>query len=243
MTLGLTSSLWALSMTPSVQSFNVKPGESVGGEVSVTNTDGETLQIVPVTKNWFVLPANKAIKVEDWLKMHSNSFELKDGETKKIKFTVKAPKKAQGELVGMLSFRTKSDSRSTVEFMLSGAVYAVIIGTEKLSGDIRAMMVNPSTDSVQAGILVRNTGNVHLRPHGIMQIANDKDQLVANVELEHGQPTYPGNERPYMGVVKDLRMSPGKYWAQIELKDFDRGVMIEKRRQKFVLTEERKVKF
>jgi hypothetical protein len=156
---------------------------------------------------------------------------------------VKAPKKAQGELVGMLSFRTKSAIRSSVEFMLSGAVYVAVQGTEKVAGDVHAMMVTPSSDSVRAGIVLRNTGNVHLRPVGILQILNDKDQPVANVELEQGQPTYPGNERPYLGVVKDLRMAPGKYSARIKLTDFDRGVVIDERRQKFLLTEDRQVKF
>lgn len=243
MVLGLMKPLVALSITPSVQSFEIMPGDSVEGVVTITNTEDEALVVVPFTKNWFVLPNNKQFKIDDWLKMRDEKFSLKPGESKKIKFIAKAPKKAQGELVGMLSFRTNSDSRESVAFMMSGAVYVAVKGTERFAGDIHAMMVTPSTDSVKAGILLRNTGNVHLRPEGIMQILNENGQPIANVELERGQPTYPGNERPYFGIVKDLRMLPGKYVAQIKLKDFDRGLVIDERRQKFVLMEDGHVKF
>ncbi len=239
----MATRLWALSVTPSLQNFELKAGDSTEGEVLVANTEEEEISVRPTTKTWFLLPDNQKIKIDDWLQIPSAEFSLKPGESKKLRIKVHAPKKAVGELVGMLSFHTKSPTRTTVEFVLSAAVYLAVSGTEKISGNIDAMMVTPSTDAVNAGVLLRNTGNVHLRPAGILEILNSKDQIVANVELERGQPTYPGNQRPYLGVVKDLRLPPGKYYAQIELFDFDRRVVIDKKRQKFTLSEDMKVKF
>jgi hypothetical protein len=40
-----------------------------------------------------------------------------------------------------------------------------------------------------------------------------------------------------------LPLTPGKYVAQIELEDFDRRAPIGKRKQKFTLTEDLKVKY
>ena len=234
---------WTLAITPTIQNFELAPGESVEGEVLIANTEAESVSISPVSKNWFVLPANKKFKVEDWLTVDQEVFTLNGGESRKVRFKAKAPKKAQGELVGMISFKTKSATMSTVEFVLSGAVYVAVKGTEKFEGDIRAMMVMPSSESVKAGVLLRNTGNVHLRPIGIFKIFDDNDQPVANVELEVGQPTYPGNLRSYLGEVKDLRMKPGKYVAHIDLVDRDRGAVIDRQKQKFLLMEDFKVKF
>lgn len=201
------------------------------------------MTVIPITKDWFVLPENKQFKIDDWLTMKEPKFELKPGESKRVKFRIHAPKKAQGELVGMLSFRTKSPTRTSVDFVMSGAVYLSVEGTEKLKGTILAFMVEPSTDSVRAGVLVRNDGNVHLRPFGNLQIVDAKDQPVANVELQSSQPVYPGKTRPYFGEVKGLPLSPGKYAAQIELNDFDRQVFIDRRKEKFTLMEDRKIKF
>lgn len=244
LSLGLWVRAEAIAITPSIQAFELLPGEKVESQITVANTEEETLQVVPVMKTWFELKENKGIKVSDWLEYESAaSFSLKPGESKTLRFHVRAPKKAVGELIGMLSFRTKSPTRTSVEFVMSSAVYLALKGTEKLKGQVAAFTVTPSSSQLTAGILVRNAGNVHLRPYGILQILDSKDQPYANVELEKGQPVYPGQQRAYMGTIKDFTLKPGQYTAVIGIEDNDRNVTIDSRREKFTVAEDFKVRF
>ncbi|MFN0118551.1 MAG: hypothetical protein ACKVQC_09710 [Elusimicrobiota bacterium] len=235
------SSIHALSITPNIQKFKMLPGEKVSGQVTILNTDPETIDVIPTTKNWFILNENKKIKVADWLNIDSIPFVLKPDESKTVKFTVNIPKTAKGELVGMLSFRTKSASRSSIEFVMSSAIYAAVSGTEKVDGDIAALGLKVSSNTFNCGLLIRNKGNVHLRPEGLIEIYNSEDELMVNFSFPKGQPTYPGKLREYSSAVRDIKLLPGKYKANINILDSEREFLIEKSERNFTLTESGKV--
>src|SRR6185503_12517215 len=151
-----TARAGALQITPTYQIFTVKAGEETTGELTLTNTEDADVTVNPELKEWFTLPANKDFKVEDWLKVMEPPFTFKPGESRKIRFIAKAPKKAKGELVGMLSFLTRKKSLGSVTFRLSVGIYVAVQGTEKFEGEVSAVSVKISTPTktTEAGILL-----------------------------------------------------------------------------------------
>jgi hypothetical protein len=190
------------------------------------------LHVTPSVKDWFTAPANKKIKTLDWLKVDAKPCDLKKGETKKIKFTVQAPKAAVGEVMGMLTFTTKTNDADMISFRLSLAVYVAIKGTEKKDGDVAAISVNADTDTYVSYLFV-NRGNTHLRPKGLIKIFDEHDQQVLNVVYEPSLPTFAGTKRAYTAKVKNYRLDPGKYRAEINLSDADWDIAFPTEKKKF----------
>src|SRR5437773_8971779 len=87
-------SLWALEVVPTHQMYTLEPGGETTGECTVTNSDNENIVVTPSSKDWFVLSENKDIKTSEWLVMDQPKFRLKKGESKTIRFKIRAPKKA-----------------------------------------------------------------------------------------------------------------------------------------------------
>jgi hypothetical protein len=233
---------FALQVTPSLQFFDLKAGGKDKGEYTLTNETEETVRIVPETKEWFTLPANKenGITVDKWLVIKSTSFPLKPGESRKVKFEIRAPKKATGELVGMVSYLIEgSDKFINKRFSL--AVYVNITGTDKPAGEIPAITVDVSSTNLMAGFLLHNTGNVHLRPEGLMQILNAKNEPVANLVIKRSVPAYPGETKPYTGTIANHTLAPGEYSAKITMEDADRGAAIPPVVKKFTVKKDKKV--
>lgn len=226
---------YALQLAPSYQFFTAKAGATIEGQFTITNNEDEDLYVSPFSKDWFVLPENEKFTAPEWLLVDETEFVLKKGDSKVVPFTIKVPKKAVGELVAMMSFNTLTETRQTVSFMLSSAVYLAIDGKEKVGGRVAALSVQPSTGSVAVGVVVENEGNVHLRPYGMVRIFTDKDKPMANIELKRGKPVYPGKSQGFFGDVADLRLPPGKYKATIELRDLDRDIDILTKEQAFVI--------
>jgi hypothetical protein len=237
----LASPSWALQINPTYQILTVKPGQKIEGRCTVTNDDAEKLSVNLSAKDWFVMKENQAFKAQEWLTFDAPQFELEPGEAKSVQFTIHAPSKAKGELVGMMSYAFNGEKASNVQKVLSVAIYAAMAGTEKLKGELKAISLEPSTSSLSVGLLIRNEGNIHIRPEGWCEVKNDQDQTVANVFIQQGKPVYPGQENSYSGAVNDLRLAPGRYKALVRLTDVDRKVTVIQGLQDFKLTDKYKV--
>lgn len=217
-----SNSLHALQVSPSYQLFTLERGETVTRELMLTNNEGKDLLVIPSVNEWVKSKVNKDIPVSSWLTILNSTFSLRKGESRHIKFTAHAPKKAKGEVMGMLSFDTRSGTESSLHFRLSAAVYVGIKGTEQFKADIPEITIINSSDSVKANFTLHNTGNVHIRPYGFIQIKDAQGQSQANIQIQHGNPTHPGQSRAYGGQVKQFTLKPGKYTAVVTLTDLDR---------------------
>jgi hypothetical protein len=233
-------SVFALQVAPTYQMFALSAGEKIHGELTLTNNDDLDINVEPGTKEWFTSTINKNLKPDDWLKVSRDQFVLKAGESKRISFSVVAPKKAVGELNAMLSFETKKQNSPNISFRLSVAIYATIKGTEKVQGQVGGVAVIPSSDTTVA-VLVQNPGNVHLRPRGFVEIRDTKGQQVANVEIDQGAPVFPGMERPFEGRIRNFRIPTGEYVAHISMMDIDTKYQMPLVKKKFVVKDAGKV--
>ncbi|MCB4756056.1 MAG: hypothetical protein LHV69_03335 [Elusimicrobia bacterium] len=233
--------IFAIQVTPGYQVITVAPGQKAKVQVTLTNTEPNECKVSPDVKNWFVLPANESIKVADWLKVVKTPFVLKPGQTKTLTYTALAPKNAVGELVGMATFLTEGPVVQTVNLQISVAIYVAVKGTEKFSGTVDSIEIIPSDGSLRVAVLMKNTGNVHLRLRGFVRVCNESDVPVVMVQIPPGRPIYPGRDKALMGEAKDAVLNPGLYIVDASFTDEIRYMEISTDKKTFKLEGKEKV--
>ena len=90
----IATGLWA---SPADFRYNLKPGQSVSGEITVRNIGKEEVN-VNVTKKRLLMDSVNLVYsdrgIAQWITIEGNtSFKLKPGESRKIRFTLNAPGK------------------------------------------------------------------------------------------------------------------------------------------------------
>src|SRR5437879_1322496 len=82
----------ALTITPSRTQVELAPGKKIKTVLTILNEAKDPVQVEVSEKDWFVLPANKQLKISDWMQIHgSQKFILKPQEKRKVKLTLRAP--------------------------------------------------------------------------------------------------------------------------------------------------------
>jgi len=214
----LAVSAWALTVTPGRTEIQIPPGGTMKAKITATNETADRIQVEVSKKDWFVLPENKGIGVGKWLSVKGPSFFwLKPGQSRSIPIKVTAPKQAEGELVGMVSFAYQPEKPTTVTPMISVAVYTGILGKQNFAGKITQIDVHQWPDRVQVGVAVRSTGNAHLRPTGHVQIVDASGAVVTVIPINEGSPAYPGQERAYFGQQMALKLAAGRYVLKTDM--------------------------
>ena len=222
----------ALQVSPTYQLFQLKPGDTMTGQMTLTNNEGETITLRPSVKDWYLLNVNADHKVNTWLHLDdTKEFTLKPGESRLITYKIQPQKKAKGELAGAVSFAHKATADG-ITMQLSVVQYAGLKGTEKLATEVAGLGINISSNT-EVGVLLENTGNVHIRPRGYIYVETPKGERILNVEIPISQPAFPGQQRPYAGTVKGFTLPPGNYVARFELTDTDRPVKYSLKPKKF----------
>jgi hypothetical protein len=208
----------AIVVNPARSQLTLAPGQEERLILRVTNDREEPVDVEVGTKDWFVLEANKSVGVDQWLKLQGETrFTLQGQERRQIPVVVVCPEKAQGEMVGMVSFLYRGKEPSMVTPIISVSVYLAVKGTEKVDGQIKDVAVGRWKGNLHVGALVRSTGNVHLRPTGQITIYDEKNAVVIRLPVPEGGPTYPGREQPYICPESDIKLAAGRYFARAEL--------------------------
>jgi len=225
----------ALQLNPARQEVSLSPGETATVQIEAVNETAAAARVGVSVKNWFLLSENAHIAVEDWLRADKEEFTLKPGEKQVVRFTITAPaagKKgaaASGFLVGMASFMQDPAESGGVSFIMSASIYVLIKGTEKPDGTLDDLTLRREGESLQALALLKNTGNLHLRPTGDIRFFNNKGQELGVIPIEESRPVYPGQTRAFGGRTPWPAWGKGPFRALARVNFWDKTVEIERR--------------
>jgi len=201
---------FALNITPARHEIKGLPGGIFEGSYTVNNETQEKMHIVIKLKEWFVSEENENINPEDWLEIHPEEFDIAPGENKEVKFKVDVPKKAQGFIMTMVSFCPEVKHEGSVGMVMSLPVYVTIEGTEVFKAEISDVGLRKDKTDLQVMVVVKNDGNVYIRPKGKVIISRKRKEIVS-LDLKYGWPVYPGKVRAYSGNWKEAELASGKY--------------------------------
>jgi P pilus assembly chaperone PapD len=200
--------------------------------------------------------------VSPFIRINPTFFKLEPNEEKWIRFTVKMPKNFNGELHGMIFFQTVPSgiekARGHQVFLstrLGAVVYASAKGKTTKIAEISDFYLkeNSKNGSIEYSILLKNEGNVHIRPEGNLRILNKKGKKITDVKInEYASPVLREKLRIFKGEI-GKNLTPGKYRIITEINyggkenleaeksiNILKGAKIEEFRVEFIEAKERK---
>jgi len=179
-------------------------------------------QPTKVNIHWTDRTKNPLIK--DWLVLPDKQISIQPGEEKEVAYKVNIPKDAAGEYNAWF---VVSDAKgpeikmgASIAVRTSIPIYIIVKGTEKYDFEIQNFnaWIKPSFSSFN--IILRNTGNVHIRPTGKVKIsALDSTQVYEMPFNEVGWGIIEGQNHEYVTKLPDEKILPdGKYKAEFTVK-------------------------
>jgi hypothetical protein len=214
-----------LRVVPSMNELVVNPGQDFKGEMLVENPGDEaTLVSIDVKDWWKESTGHVNLPVSSWLNIKQvKPFILKPGARKKIKYKVSLTPGTTGEVAAMVFFQTMPVSKTSGSIVATRngvSLYVVAVGSSNVDGqanDIKASFTGEALRStINFSTLVRNTGDIHVRPSGTASIFS-KGVLVECTKLEYGWPIYPQQEHRFNAVTEKKDWEAGRYTVVVRL--------------------------
>lgn len=219
----------------------LEPGEQKELTVELANTGEEDVDALTYAADVYTL-VNGGLGVRlsgepisgatTWIDYPTSAMALPKGEGKEVTFTLSVPDDAQpGEYVTSLVVQNaeavQSDGDLKVDQILRQAIAIAITvpGDERPTLEIGAATYqrDPLIDSLV--IEIRNTGNVHLKPAGTIDIVDAAGTTVFNEAI--------GMDSVYAGTTTTIQLgipapfAPGDYRITVRMADADRGAAAE----------------
>ncbi len=189
-----------LTIQPIKISETLSPGDSVSGNILLTNASDGPVDVEVSTQDFipvggadsiqFVGRAPGVTSVKDWITVGSTqTFTFKLGESKQVPYTIVAPPNAEpGGHYGVVFFKATQPSPAgslKVGTQVGMLVLVTIPGNHLQKGEIRDFS---APNFIQGGpvpfaITFENTGTVHFEPKGSIEISNMFGQKIASVDI------------------------------------------------------------
>lgn len=190
--------------------LEVKPGETIVYEISVTNriSDDRVFDLTvedmagseDASEAVVLLGEEKGpYTVKDYITFPKDSFVLNLGERAKIPVTISIPEDAEpgGFYGGVLVSTVRSNeekveneaARSPIIARIGTLFFLTIKGDVETSGETKSLNTTSGKwwyekSPINLSVLYENTGSVHLNPYGELRIKNLFGEEVGYVELE-----------------------------------------------------------
>ena len=193
---GVVGPSWAFEIKPGAQVVRGNAGSTIQATFEIVNDKEEPLKATIAIRDSHTIPENKEFSVTQWLTPGTTTLLVPSMGSLKVPFTIKVPAKAVGELAALVSFTPivpEAPKPKTVEpgsiltrivTLVTVSLYVQVKGTERSQADIDTVKVvnipghGDIPSSVQASVLINNTGNIQQRPGGRFEIRKKGERVV-----------------------------------------------------------------
>ncbi len=231
---GVVGPARAFDVKPGAQIVRGKAGSTVKAYFEIVNDTHTPRNFIVEIKDSYLLPENKGLSVNEWLYPELKDVRVPAQGSRKITFQVKIPQKAVGELAAYVSFTPKTADTLPKEpvpiqqgipikitTLVTASLYVQIKGTEISQadlGDIRVRNIPEIPNHspvIEAGILIKNTGNIQQRP-GVHFTLKDTSTGKTAAELDSpigGAPVF-GHQDLFYTAKTTGTLKAGMYEAE-----------------------------
>jgi len=201
----------ALTISPPRMELSADPGQKIGEAIKLINETDQEITVYTSTANFtakegeegvpqFLFPEEKEGDLADWIEIEKGPITLSPSEQKVIPFTINIPSPADpgghfaGIFFGTQPPQPKAEDETAIG--VSGKVGSLIL--LRVSGDVReeGELIEFSLKDgkkcythlpVDFVIGFENSGNVHLKPKGEVEIVNIFGRTSGIVEVNKGR--------------------------------------------------------
>jgi P pilus assembly chaperone PapD len=230
----LGSQAWSeisFSVSPIRLELAGSPGGSYTDGIEVRNEGSEKARIKVSVQDWYLSPEGTPIfqkpgsrpnSCASWIKVNPVDFLLLPGEKKVVRYSITIPPTAKeggywgAFILETLPLITPGEKAKSVS--LKGNIASIIYlttGTPTPNGDITDMRFTQSKDGQTLLITMRNTGTVHFRLKGDLNLVDDQGKKLETLPVPD-TPVLPGYTR-IISIPFKQKLVPGRYTATITL--------------------------
>ncbi len=215
-----------LEVSPPSQEIQADPGTTITVKAVLRNRSKETLPIKARVEDFtasgeegqVALVEKSSYSLTGWTSVSPSSFTLNPGESREVKATISVPKNAAGGRYGSFVFSiqptTPTGQTAAKVAQEIGSLFLVRISgpvNESLSLSEFAAPRFSEFGPIDFSLKFRNSGNVHVKTSGLINISNAFNKKVKDVVIK---PTniFPGSDRIIKATL-DKRFLLGPYTA------------------------------
>jgi hypothetical protein len=202
--LGLTfNAVSAMTISPPLMEFDARPGDSIVDVVKLYNESNAPLTLTASVQNFKAmgetgtpefLPVAEVTDLATWIKVDETTVTLQPNERKSVLFTINVPADADpgGHFAGILWSESEAATPAPGESAVGLVAKTGTLVLVRIAGLINeaGRIVEFSTDKTSYNYLptnftirFENTGNVHLKPTGTIEIHNMWGKKVASTTI------------------------------------------------------------
>lgn len=230
----------ALTISPPLMEFDARPGDSLVDVMKLYNETQEQITLTASVQNFKAMnetgtpefAAEGTAGLSSWIKIDETTVTLAPGERKSVLFTVSVPGDAEpgGHFAGILWGTGETiEGASGVGLMAkTGTLVLVrVAGLVQETGRIVEFATDKASyDYLPANFALRfeNTGNVHLKPAGTIEVKNMWGTKVASTIVnEDLANVLPDSIRKFEANWQKSEVAPGASEWQKERENFAWG--------------------
>lgn len=231
-----------LSIQPIKISQTLKANESTAGQILLSNASADDVAIDITVQDFiptagadtfqFVGRAPGVTTVRDWINIGSPlHFEFKQGESRQIPYTIKAPPNAEpGSHFGVIFFKATRvadlNAQVKVGTQVGVLTFITVPGKFEQKGAITEFKTDPFVQGGPIGFDLKfeNTGTVHFEPKGTIDITSMFGSKVGSVPIE-GYAVLPTGIKNMHFSWNVSGLLLGKYKATASILDIDGNLL------------------
>ncbi len=214
-----------LNVSPTRVVLQVPGGKTQTGFFTLENKDDAPLEVKVQPEDWAGGISGSRRPVS-WLTVQPTILTLGPRKVGKVKYVIRVPKTASGELRVQVFFTTTSaQGTGQMQSRLGAIIYIGIEGTERIDATITRVNAGYAAstpgiakpDRLDVAIGIQNHGNAHIIPHGEVVLRDEDGQTVAAVKLPEGWGLLPDEEDLYHAIGTGVYLKPGRYSMEIKI--------------------------
>ncbi|MFC2061173.1 hypothetical protein ACFLUV_01530 [Elusimicrobiota bacterium] len=215
------------NIDPEVNRFCVKQGKKVKGRIYVQSDESCNFNVE--IEDW----THEIKEGVEWVRLKPAAFTVEPGKKKKVKWSAKIPKDADGDLTLRFFFSKIKDMEKgfSIGTRVASSQYITVLGTEDPGAGISEFKLEKATEGIFNYAVLVNTGNVRLSTRGYFLLEDvekgteERKELVPSVINR-------GKSLKFSSLFSEVK--PGKYRAIVCIFYTDRtGTERELRKEKY----------
>lgn len=191
----------ACSVSPSELDLRVEKGDFKIGYITLKNTSAELSEYTVSLQNFtatgeegrldFIQP-NKVFQDSDWITPEKQTILLEGRDTRELKYTIRIPKDAEagGHYIALLFSNASTDDAATggkAGAKIGVLFYLEVVGNSIENSEIESFNLLNNTNinrlPLKFETVIKNSGNVHIKPEGEIIINNFFGKTTASIPL------------------------------------------------------------